>query len=138
MGDLSGRRIVVPETRELGQLLRMLEERGADTVPCPMIAIRDAPDPAPVEAWLRRFAKGACDDLVLMTGEGLRRFLGFARRIDLEPAFLAALGATRKITRGPKPVRALREVGLAVDVPADEPTTEGCLLYTSPSPRDRS
>jgi hypothetical protein len=26
MGDLSGRRIVVPETRELGQLVRMLEE----------------------------------------------------------------------------------------------------------------
>ncbi len=46
MGDLSGLRIVVPETRELGQLVRMLEERGADTVPCPMIAIRDAPRPS--------------------------------------------------------------------------------------------
>ena len=43
--ELSGRRIVVPETRELGQLVRMLEERGAEAVPCPMIAIRDAPDP---------------------------------------------------------------------------------------------
>jgi uroporphyrinogen-III synthase len=125
--ELSGRRIVVPETRELGQLLRMLEERGADTVPCPMIAIRDAPDIAPVEAWLRRFAKGTCDDLVLMTGEGLRRLLGFARRLDLEPAFLVALAATRKITRGPKPVRALREIGLAADLPADEPTTEGVI-----------
>jgi uroporphyrinogen-III synthase len=125
--ELSGRRIVVPETRELGQLLRMLEERGADAVPCPMIAIRDAPDTAPVEAWLRRFAKGTCDDLVLMTGEGLRRLLGFARRLDLEPAFLVALAATRKITRGPKPVRALREIGLAADLPADEPTTEGVI-----------
>jgi uroporphyrinogen-III synthase len=125
--ELSGRRIVVPETRELGQLLRMLEERGADTVPCPMIAIRDTPDTAPVEAWLHRFAKGTCDDLVLMTGEGLRRLLGFARRLDLEPAFLVALAATRKITRGPKPVRALREIGLATDVPADEPTTEGVI-----------
>jgi uroporphyrinogen-III synthase len=125
--ELSGRRIVVPETRELGQLVRMLEERGAEAVPCPMIAIRDAPDPAPVEAWLRRFAGGACDDLVLMTGEGLRRLLGFARRLGLEPAFLNALGATRKITRGPKPVRALREIGLAADVPADEPTTEGVI-----------
>jgi uroporphyrinogen-III synthase len=48
-----------------------------------MIAIRDVPDTAPVEAWLRRFADGTCDDLVLMTGEGLRRLLGFARRIDL-------------------------------------------------------
>jgi uroporphyrinogen-III synthase len=45
--DLSGRRIVVPDTRELGQLLRMLEERGADAVPCPMVAIRDTPDTAP-------------------------------------------------------------------------------------------
>jgi uroporphyrinogen-III synthase len=125
--ELSGRRIVVPETRELGQLLRMLEERGADTVPCPMVAIRDTPDTAPVEAWLRRFAKGTCDDLVLMTGEGLRRLLGFARRLDLEPAFLVALAATRKITRGPKPVRALREIGLGADLPADEPTTEGVI-----------
>jgi uroporphyrinogen-III synthase len=125
--ELSGRRIVVPETRELGQLLRMLEERGADTVPCPMIAIRDTPDTAPVEAWLHRFAKGTCDDLVLMTGEGLRRLLGFARRLDLEPAFLVALAATRKITRGPKPVRALREIGLATDMPADQPTTEGVI-----------
>ena len=125
--ELSGRRIVVPETRELGQLLRMLEERGADTVPCPMIAIRDTPDTAPVEAWLRRFAKATCDDLVLMTGEGLRRLLGFARRLDLEPAFLVALAATRKITRGPKPVRALREIGLGADLPADEPTTEGVI-----------
>jgi uroporphyrinogen-III synthase len=125
--ELSGRRIVVPETRELSQLVRMLEERGAKAVPCPMIAIRDAPDPAPVEAWLRRFAKGTCDDLVLMTGEGLRRLLSFARRLGLEPAFINALGATRKITRGPKPVRALREIGLAADVAADEPTTEGVI-----------
>ena len=124
---LSGRRIVVPETRELGQLVRMLEECGAEAVPCPMITIRDVPDPEPVEAWLRCFADGACDDLVLMTGEGLRRLLGFARRLDLEPAFLVALGATRKITRGPKPVRALREIGLATDVPADKPTTEGII-----------
>jgi len=125
--ELSGRRIVVPETRELGQLLRTLEERGAETVACPMIAIRDAPDTAPVEAWLRRFAKGTCDDLVLMTGEGLRRLLGLARRIDLESAFIDALRVARKITRGPKPVRALREIGLAADVAADEPTTEGII-----------
>src|SRR4029079_9748220 len=122
--ELTGRRIVVPETRELGQLLRMLEARGADPVPCPMIAIRDAPDPLPINAWLRRFAKGTCNDLVLMTGEGLRRVLRFARRLDLETALRGELAETRKITRGPKPVRALRENGLATDVPADEPTTE--------------
>lgn len=126
-GELSGRRIVVPETRELSQLIRMLEEHGAEAIPCPMIAIRDAPEALPVEAWLGRFANGMCDDLVLMTGEGLRRLLGFARRTDLESAFLDRLRMTRKITRGPKPVRALREIGLDADIPADEPTTEGIM-----------
>lgn len=125
--ELSGRRIVVPETRELDQLVRLLEERGAEAIPCPMIAIRDAPDAEPIAAWLRRFADGRCDDLVLMTGEGLRRLLGFARRTDLESAFLDALRTTRKITRGPKPVRALRAVGLDADIPADKPTTEGII-----------
>jgi uroporphyrinogen-III synthase len=127
--ELTGRRIVVPETRELGRLLRMLEERGADTVPCPMIAIRDAPDPVPINAWLRRFAKGTCNDLVLMTGEGLRRLLGFARRLDLEPAFRVALAETRKITRGPKPVRALREIGLAPTSPPTNPRLKALLRH---------
>ena len=126
-GELTGRRIVVPEGRELGQLIRMLEEHGAEAIPCPMIAIRDAPDAEPVAAWLGRFANGTCDDLVLMTGEGLRRLLGFARRTDLESAFLDRLRMTRKITRGPKPVRALREIGLDADIPADQPTTEGII-----------
>jgi uroporphyrinogen-III synthase len=48
--ELNGRRIVVPETRELGQLVRMLEAHGAEAIPCPMIAIRDAPDAEPVAA----------------------------------------------------------------------------------------
>jgi uroporphyrinogen-III synthase len=71
-GELSGRRIVVPEGRELGQLIHMLEEYGAEAIPCPMIAIRDAPDTRPVEAWLGRFANGTCDDLVLMTATAAR------------------------------------------------------------------
>jgi uroporphyrinogen-III synthase len=124
---LSERRIVVPEGRELSQLIRMLEEYGAEAVPCPMIAIRDTPEAKPVETWLSRFVNGTSDDLVLMTGEGLRRLLGFARRIDLEKAFLEALRTTRKITRGPKPIRALREIGLDADIAADEPTTEGII-----------
>jgi uroporphyrinogen-III synthase len=124
---LSGRRIVVPETRELDLFARMLEDRGAEVLRCPMVAIVDAPDPAPVDAWLRRVIAGASDDLILFTGEGLRRLLGSARRSGLEPVFVAALTRLRKITRGPKPVRALREIGLDADLAAQPPTTEGVI-----------
>jgi uroporphyrinogen-III synthase len=128
IGALSGRRIALPETRELDRLANMLEEQGAETLRCPMVAIRDAPDTEPVRNWLERFP---FDDLVLFTGEGLRRLHGFAQRLDLEPAFLDGLRAARKVTRGPKPERALRELGLKSDLRADEPTTDGLIATLS-------
>src|SRR3981189_1229341 len=75
---LEGRRIAVLEHRELDRLGGMLEAQGASTLRCPLVAIADAPDPAPVLGWLRRFVDAPPDDLVLMTGEGLRRLRGFA------------------------------------------------------------
>ena len=117
----------MPETRELDIFARMLEARGAATLRCPLVAILDHPDQAAVEAWLRRFADGGCDDLILLTGEGLRRLVGFARRAGIDGAVVARLAAVRKITRGPKPARALRELGLGSDIAAETPTTDGII-----------
>jgi uroporphyrinogen-III synthase len=128
---LAGRTVAIPETRELDVFVRMLEERGATAIRCPLVAIHDAPDAAPIETWLRRFNDGGCDDLILLTGEGLRRLVGFSRRAGMEAAFVARLKAVRKITRGPKPARALRELGLSADLPADAPTTDGVIAALS-------
>ena len=122
---LNGYRILILETREEAQFSRLLAEQGADVVRCPMFAIHDAPDSAPVEAWIRRFIEKPCDDLVLMTGEGLRRLMKVARRIGVEQNFVAAIGKARKIARGPKPGRALREIGLEPQITAEKPTSEG-------------
>lgn len=127
-GALSGRRIALPENRELDRLAKMLEEQGAETLRCPMVAISDAPDTAPVEAWLNRLP---CDDLVLFTGEGVRRLHGVAQRFDLEASFVEALRTARKVTRGPKPERALRELGFKSDLRAQEPTTDGLIATLS-------
>jgi uroporphyrinogen-III synthase len=124
---LAGRRIVVPETRELDLLADMLERHGATAVRCPLVAIRDVADAAPVEAWLTRFIADPPDDLILMTGEGLGRLVGFAERADMEAAFVAALAKVRKITRGPKPARRLHMLGLKPDLAAPEPTTAGII-----------
>ena len=122
---LTGYRILILETREEAQFSRLLAEQGADVLQCPMFTIHDAPDSAPIEAWIRRFIATPCDDLVLMTGEGLRRLIKVARRIGVEPDFVAALGQARKFARGPKPGRALREIGLEPQVTTEKPTSEG-------------
>jgi uroporphyrinogen-III synthase len=122
---LNGYRILILETREEAQFSRLLTEKGADVLQCPMFTIHDAPDSAPIEAWIRRFIEKPFDDLVLMTGEGLRRLMKVARRINVEQDFAAALGSARKFARGPKPGRALREIGLEPQATTEKPTSEG-------------
>ena len=126
MGDkLSGYRILILETREEAQFSRLLAEQGATVLQCPMFTIHDAPDPAPVEAWIGRYIDRPFDDLVLMTGEGLRRIMKVARRLGVETPLVAAIAKSRKFARGPKPGRALREIGLEPDVTTQTPTSEG-------------
>src|SRR6201987_1514067 len=122
---LNGYRILILETREEAQFSRLLAEQGADALHCPMFEINDAPDPAPVESWIRRFIAKPFDDLVLMTGEGLRRLMKVARNAHLEADFVRAIGKARKFARGPKPGRALREIGLEPEVTTEKPTSEG-------------
>ena len=128
---LNGYRILILESREEAQFSKLLAEQGADVLQCPMFTIEDAPDPAPVEAWIRGAIEHPFDDLVLMTGEGLRRLMKVARRVDVEEGFIAALGKACKSARGPKPGRALREIGLEPQMTAEKPTTEGMIEMLS-------
>ncbi len=126
---LQGRHIAVPESRELDVFATLLERRGAMVLRCPLIDIRDAPDPAPVLTWLRLFCAGGCDDLILFTGEGLSRLLGALDRHapELRATFVSQLGAVRTIARGPKPGRILRELGLKPTLVAEPATTPGMI-----------
>lgn len=131
-GALTGRRIVVPESRELDLFVGMLEREGAEAIRCPLVLILDAEDPAPVEAWLRRLCAGEFDDLVLYTGEGVNRLVAAAERAGLREAAIAAFGRARKLVRGPKPTRVLRTFGLAPDIQAEPATTAGLIAALAP------
>ncbi|MHC1946286.1 uroporphyrinogen-III synthase [Bradyrhizobium sp. UFLA06-06] len=122
---LNGYRILILETREEAQFSRLLAEQGADVLQCPMFTIHDAPDAAPIEGWIRRAIERPLDDLVLMTGEGLRRLMKVVRRIGVEREFIDGLAKARKFARGPKPGRALREIGLEPQMTTEKPTSEG-------------
>jgi uroporphyrinogen-III synthase len=125
--SLAGRTIALPESRELDRLAELVEEDGGTAWRCPLVTIRDAPDPAPSDAWVRALAAGKFDDVVFLTGEGLRRLLATADRLGLRDAAVGGLARARKITRGPKPARALHEIGLGPDVAAAVPTSAGVI-----------
>jgi uroporphyrinogen-III synthase len=125
--SLHGRTIALAEGRQLEELAQMLEKEGATALRYPMINILDAPDSAPVIVWLRNLVQNKFAFVILMTGEALRRLLGFADREGIRQEVIAALSRTRTITRGPKPVRALKEIGLNPTKVAETPTTDGVI-----------
>jgi uroporphyrinogen-III synthase len=121
--------IAVPEARQLDVFAGLLERRGATVLRCPFVAIKDAPDPAPVLKWIEAFSAGSCDDLILLTGEGLRRLLSCIdqHRPEWRGAFVERLALVRTLTRGPKPAKVLRELGLQPSLQAAEPTSAGVI-----------
>lgn len=74
-------------------------------------------------AFARRLRAGEIDVVVLLTGVGTRALVeAVAAELDRD-AFAAALRSVPLVARGPKPVAALRELGLAATVAVGEPNT---------------
>ena len=124
---LEGLKIVVPESREIDLLVRLLEAEGATSVRCPLVQILDVDDFVPVDAWIDQLLAARFDDVVLFTGEGLRRLAERADTRGVKKDFVTALSRTRTIIRGPKPARALRELGLSPTLSAPSPTSQGLI-----------
>jgi uroporphyrinogen-III synthase len=124
---LEGLKIIVPESREIDLLVSLLEAEGATAVRCPLVQILDVEDFTAVDAWTDQLMAGRFDDLVLFTGEGLRRLASRAQARGCKPDFVKAVGRTRTIIRGPKPARALRELGLSPALSAPSPTSQGLI-----------
>jgi uroporphyrinogen-III synthase len=131
---LQGRTVALAESRQIEDLVHLLEVEGARAVRCPMLGILDPPEHTPVQEWLDEIIAGRFDLLVLMTGEAVRRLVQAADRTGRREAVVAALGRTRTLTRGPKPGQALRELGLTPSRIAPAPTSEGVLAALADEP----
>jgi uroporphyrinogen-III synthase len=134
MSALHAKTVALAEGRQLEELAGLLQDEGAAVLRCPLLNILDAPDAGPVRAWLGELVAGRFALLILMTGEAVRRLEGFAERAGLKGEYLEALNRTPLLARGPKPARALRDLGVtATAAVAVSPTTEGVIA----SLRDR-
>ncbi|HET7083175.1 MAG TPA: uroporphyrinogen-III synthase [Rhizomicrobium sp.] len=122
---MDGLTILVPESRELDLFAGMLEAQGARAWRCPLVGIADLDDDSEAQTWIARMIAAPFDFTILLTGEGLRRLLPLCGA--RQDAFIAALGKSRTVTRGPKPARALREIGLTPGLAAAIPTSQGVL-----------
>ena len=100
-------------------------------------ALREVPIDSNTDAlaFVDALTAGQIDLVVLLTGAGTRALIALVDSMRERAAFLAALARTRLAARGPKPVAALREIGLTPWVVAPEPNTWRELLEALDSRR---
>ncbi len=129
-GPLSGLTVLAFESRRAAEMAELIRRFGGSAVAAP--SMREVPLGSSPEAeeFLRRLASGGLDVVILLTGVGTRTLAAaLASRCPRE-RFAALLRSTTVVARGPKPVAALRELGLAPDVLVPEPNTWRELLAT--------
>jgi uroporphyrinogen-III synthase len=116
-------RTVSLESRRSEEMARLLQRHGLVPIEAP--SMREVPlhDQTEALAFGEALMAGGCDWLVLLTGVGTRTLIAAleARWPKLE--IVDALRRTALACRGPKPVVALKELGLKANVLAPEPNT---------------
>ena len=108
---LSGRRIVVTRSREqAGELIDMLEERGAEAIPAEAIRIISAEDPGPLDQACG--AAGTFDWIIFASANAVDFFM---RRL-LALGDVRDLHGVRLCTVGPSTASRLQRYGIRVDL----------------------
>lgn len=127
-GGLAGLTVLALESRRAAEMAELIRRHGGTPVSAP--AMREVPLAASPQATalLQALEAGAVDVLILLTGIGTH---ALAAGSGLPPdRFAALLRRARLVARGPKPVAALRALGLTADAVAPEPNTWRELLAT--------
>jgi uroporphyrinogen-III synthase len=118
-----GRRVLTLESRRASELAALVATFGGEPMVAP--AMREVPLESNTEAlaFCSALIRGDVDVVVLLTGVGIRALVNLADRFHCRAQFIEALGGTPTVARGPKPVAALRELGLTTWVTAPKPHT---------------
>lgn len=121
--SLDGRSVLSLESRRAPELALLIVNYGGRPVIAP--ALREEPIDSNREAIALASAliRGEYPLLILTTGIGTRLLVRAATPVFGQERIVAALGATPILARGPKPVAALREIGVSPWLTAPSPHT---------------
>jgi uroporphyrinogen decarboxylase len=128
--SFKGLKIVSFESRRADDMVNLIEKQDGKAISAPSMRELPLDDHQQALDFAQRLDDGQVDVLVLTTGVGTR-YLSTAV-IDRLPAdqFARALEKVITVARGPKPVAALREIGLKPNVIVPEPNTWRDVLTT--------
>jgi uroporphyrinogen-III synthase len=123
MNSFDGLRVLALESRRSPELAKLIATYGGEPVVAP--AMREVPLESNREAlaFAKALFAGEFDVVIFLTGVGTRALLAVVETSYRRDEYIAALQRVKVVARGPKPVAALRELGITPAITAPEPNT---------------
>ena len=123
MGGFNRLRVLALESRRAKEIAQLITNNGGQSTVAPSTReVSSAPSPEEL-----RFASELLQDqfgaVIFMTGVGTRALVQAVEPLCSPAQFTAALGRTKVVARGPKPVAVLREFGVPITLTVPEPNT---------------
>src|SRR5260221_1902489 len=118
-----GLRVVAFESRMAAEVATMIERRGGVAIVAP--AMREVPleDNHAALDFAERLLGGEFNAVIFMTGVGTRALFAAMETRHQRAALVSALAAIVTVARGPKPIRAMRDLGTEPSIVVPEPNT---------------
>lgn len=120
---LSGMTVAGFESRMATEITRLIERYGGRPLVVPVLREILLEDNSVVQEFGARLMAGRIDMLILMTGIGTTMLFDLLKTRYAWSSIVAVLKDTAIIARGPKPVAALRSLGLQATLTVPEPNT---------------
>ena len=133
---LTGLHVLSLESRRAVEMAKLIESYGGRAIVAP--SMREVPFETNAEAlgFARALAAGGFDMVIFLTGVGTRALAKVVETVYPLETFAEALRGVAIVARGPKPVAALKELGVPVLVAVPEPNTWRDLLRTLDEKQD--
>ena len=118
-----GLRVGAFESRLAAEMSRLIESHGGRPLVAPSMREIPLEENHEALAFGEKLLGGEFDVLILLTGVGLKALVQALELRHPKERILEALGRVERVCRGPKPVAALRSMGLDPDITVPEPNT---------------
>ncbi len=119
----AGLRVLSLESRRAQEMAKLITSYGGEATVAP--SMREVPLESNTEAqaFTRALTAGGFDVVIFLTGVGTRALTRVAETVCPRDQFVTALQRVNVVARGPKPIAALKELGVPVTLAVPEPNT---------------
>ena len=120
---LAGLRVLSLESRRAAEMAKLITNYGGEPLIAPSMQEVPLESNAAALSFVRLLLNGEVDVVIFLTGVGTRALARVAETAYPLEQFVAALQRVPVVARGPKPLAALKELGVAVALTVPEPNT---------------